>query len=110
MKSVTVAAAGVVVLARAIVAQQSNATTSSSSFANATALALVAAQYNNSGFNYHIDNSESFGVPLNNNALLQVNYPGIGLVQNGAAYTAAQVATRPTSTFIDASGRLAKVY
>lgn len=98
MKSVsTIAVASVVVLARQSVAQNATAGSSSNgTYASQANLTLVAAQYNSSGFNYHIGSSQSFGIPLQNNALLQVTYPGIGLVQNGAAYTAAQVATRPS--------------
>ncbi|GAA5852459.1 hypothetical protein JCM8547_006789 [Rhodosporidiobolus lusitaniae] len=61
--------------------------------ATAEALALVDAQYANSG----LDNqgNAGFGVSLEASAILSVVYPSFGVVQNGETYTVDQVADQP---------------
>ncbi|KAL7006899.1 hypothetical protein EMMF5_003483 [Cystobasidiomycetes sp. EMM_F5] len=98
VKSVIAAGVAVAIAARAVSAQAVG------TYPNASSVALVVAQYNNSGLNYHIGSSQSFGLPLDATALLRVTYPGIGLISNGAAYTASQVASAPSVAVWPAQG------
>ncbi|GAA6032178.1 hypothetical protein JCM8097_007110 [Rhodosporidiobolus ruineniae] len=61
--------------------------------ASATDLELINAQYDNSGLDDQ--GNAGFGVDLEAQAVLSVVYPSFGLVQNGNAYTADQVADAP---------------
>ncbi|KAK4703596.1 hypothetical protein P7C70_g2625, partial [Phenoliferia sp. Uapishka_3] len=63
--------------------------------ASATDLALVEAQYVNSGL--ASTSNTGFGVPLKATALLTIEY-GFGTISNGAAYTVDQVFVTPTNS------------
>jgi len=71
--------------------------------ANASEIAYVEAQYNASGFDAPIGNSQSFNISLDAKALLEVMY-GDTLLTNGAAYSADAVAQSPTIYVYPAEG------
>ncbi|KAK9895481.1 PEBP-like protein [Cystobasidium minutum MCA 4210] len=66
-------------------------------------VALVEAQFNASGLNTPIDDSQSLNMPLQAVGLLNVTY-GDMTIQNGQAYPADQVNARPSFTAIPLEG------
>ncbi|GAA6003688.1 hypothetical protein JCM10207_003547 [Rhodosporidiobolus poonsookiae] len=80
--------------------------------ADATSLALVDAQYENSGLND--GGNAGFGIDLEAAAILSVVYPSFGVVENGQTYTVDQVTDAPdvfvtpseeTATWFNSSSR-----
>ncbi|GAA6049081.1 hypothetical protein JCM3770_003877 [Rhodotorula araucariae] len=61
--------------------------------ATAADLALVDAQYENSGLGK--DGNAGFGIDLDAKAILTVVYPSAGVIQNGQAYSVDRVSERP---------------
>ncbi|KAK4050275.1 hypothetical protein OIV83_003596 [Microbotryomycetes sp. JL201] len=83
--------------AATVSAQQSNGT---SATPTAEQLALVDAQYANSGFAQAPE--RGFGIELKSRGLLTVEYESFGVVENGQAYTADQVSDKPSVSFAPA--------
>jgi len=67
--------------------------------ANESQLAYVTAQYEASGFNTALENSQAFGIPLDAQALLQVQY-GETALENGQSLTAEQTSELPTISVV----------
>ncbi|GAA5821468.1 hypothetical protein JCM10212_002120 [Sporobolomyces blumeae] len=63
------------------------------SSASAADLALVSAQFANSGFN--LTSNAGFGLTLDAKAILSVVYGSVGVIQNGNSYTNDQVSEAP---------------